>query len=100
MSLVGPQPHAVDHSEEYRKRIKGYMVRHKVLPGITGLAQVNGSRGEIGDLKGMQARVDWDLEYLGQWSPKLDVKILLLALAHWLRRDSWNRGDLAAARDA
>jgi putative colanic acid biosysnthesis UDP-glucose lipid carrier transferase len=77
MSLVGPRPHAVAHNEQYRKLIKGYMVRHKVLPGVTGWAQVNGYRGETAELGQMQARVDCDLEYLRRWSPLLDLRILL-----------------------
>jgi putative colanic acid biosynthesis UDP-glucose lipid carrier transferase len=77
MSLVGPRPHAVAHNEEYRKLIKGYMVRHKVLPGITGLAQVNGCRGETAHLDDMRARIEYDLDYLRHWSPALDVKIML-----------------------
>jgi len=76
MSLVGPRPHAVVHNEEYRGLIKGYMVRHKVLPGITGLAQVNGCRGETSRLEDMKARVEYDLEYLRRWSPSLDLRIL------------------------
>ena len=76
MSLVGPRPHAVAHNEEYRKLIKGYMVRHKVLPGITGLAQVNGCRGETSQLEEMEARVNFDLDYLRHWSPMLDIKII------------------------
>ena len=80
MSLVGPRPHAVAHNEEYRKLIKGYMVRHKVLPGITGLAQVNGCRGETTELKDMEARVNYDLDYLRYWTPMLDIKILLLTI--------------------
>ncbi len=80
MSLVGPRPHAVAHNEEYRKLIKGYMVRHKVLPGITGLAQVNGCRGETSQLHEMQARVNFDLDYLRYWTPMLDIKIILLTL--------------------
>jgi putative colanic acid biosynthesis UDP-glucose lipid carrier transferase len=85
MSLVGPRPHAVAHNEEYRKLIKGYMVRHKVLPGITGLAQVNGCRGETSQLAQMQARVDFDLDYLRHWSPMLDIKILLLTVVKVFR---------------
>jgi putative colanic acid biosynthesis UDP-glucose lipid carrier transferase len=77
MSLVGPRPHAVAHNEEYRKLIKGYMIRHKVPPGMTGLAQVNGCRGETAHLEDMQARVEYDLEYLRRWTPVLDLKILL-----------------------
>jgi putative colanic acid biosynthesis UDP-glucose lipid carrier transferase len=76
MSLVGPRPHAVAHNEEYRGLIKGYMVRHKVLPGITGLAQVNGCRGETSKLEDMKARIEYDLEYLRRWSPWLDIRIL------------------------
>lgn len=77
MSLVGPRPHAVAHNEQYRKLIKGYMLRHKVLPGITGLAQINGCRGETRDVAQMEARVQYDLEYLRKWSIFLDLKILL-----------------------
>jgi len=80
MSLVGPRPHAVAHNEQYRRLIKGYMMRHKVLPGITGLAQVNGCRGETRTLQEMEARVSYDLEYLRNWSPLLDLKILLLTV--------------------
>jgi putative colanic acid biosysnthesis UDP-glucose lipid carrier transferase len=87
MSLVGPRPHAVAHNEEYRKLIKGYMVRHKVLPGITGLAQVNGCRGETSKLEEMQARVNFDLDYLRHWSPMLDIKIILLTVVKIFRDD-------------
>jgi putative colanic acid biosynthesis UDP-glucose lipid carrier transferase len=87
MSLVGPRPHAVAHNEEYRKLIKGYMVRHKVLPGITGLAQVNGCRGETAQLEDMQARINYDLDYLRYWTPMLDIKILLLTAVKVFRDD-------------
>jgi putative colanic acid biosynthesis UDP-glucose lipid carrier transferase len=84
MSLVGPRPHAVAHNEMYRKLINGYMVRHKVLPGITGLAQVNGLRGETKTLEQMEARVRCDLEYLRNWSVGLDLRILAkTALRVW-----------------
>lgn len=76
MSVVGPRPHAVAHNEIYRKLIKGYMVRHKVKPGITGWAQVNGCRGETDRLEKMQARIDYDLAYLRHWSLKLDLMIV------------------------
>lgn len=85
MSLVGPRPHAVAHNEEYRKLIKGYMVRHKVPPGMTGLAQINGCRGETSRIEEMQARVNYDLEYLRRWTPLLDFKILLLTAVRLLR---------------
>jgi putative colanic acid biosysnthesis UDP-glucose lipid carrier transferase len=77
MSLVGPRPHAIAHNEEYRKVIKGYMVRHKVLPGMTGLAQVSGCRGETRTVEDMQARIEYDLDYLRRWSPRLDLKIIV-----------------------
>lgn len=82
MSVVGPRPHAVAHNEEYRKLIKGYMVRHKVKPGITGWAQVNGFRGETDTLEKMEQRVHYDLEYLRNWSPRLDM--LIVAKTIWL----------------
>jgi len=87
MSLVGPRPHAVAHNEEYRKLIKGYMMRHKVLPGITGLAQVNGCRGETSQLEEMEARVNYDLDYLRRWTPLLDIKIILLTAVKVFRDD-------------
>lgn len=87
MSLVGPRPHAIAHNEEYRKLIKGYMVRHKVLPGITGLAQVNGCRGETTQLEDMEARVNFDLDYLRHWTPMLDIKIILLTIVRIFRDD-------------
>ncbi len=77
MSVVGPRPHAVAHNELYRKLIKGYMVRHKVKPGITGWAQVNGLRGETATLDKMKARVEFDLAYLRNWSLQLDLRIVL-----------------------
>jgi len=80
MSIVGPRPHAVSHNEFYRKQIPGYMLRHKVKPGITGWAQVNGWRGETDTLEKMQKRVEHDLSYLNHWSIWLDLKIILLTL--------------------
>ena len=80
MSVVGPRPHAVAHNEEYRRLIQGYMLRHKVKPGITGLAQVNGWRGETDTLDKMQKRVECDLQYIQKWSLWLDLKIVWLTL--------------------
>jgi putative colanic acid biosynthesis UDP-glucose lipid carrier transferase len=77
MSVVGPRPHAVAHNELYRKLIKGYMVRHKVRPGISGWAQVNGYRGETNTLDKMQGRIYYDLDYLRNWSLRLDIHIIL-----------------------
>ena len=76
MSIVGPRPHAVAHNEEYRKLIKAYMVRHKVKPGITGWAQVHGLRGETDTIEKMQQRVEYDLEYLRNWSLGMDLQII------------------------
>jgi putative colanic acid biosynthesis UDP-glucose lipid carrier transferase len=81
MSLVGPRPHAIAHNELYRKLINGYMIRHKVRPGITGFAQVSGLRGETETLEKMSERVRYDLEYLRNWSPWLDIKILFKTLS-------------------
>ena len=77
MSVVGPRPHAVAHNEQYRPIIKAYMVRHKVKPGITGWAQVNGHRGETDTIEKMQARIEYDLAYLRNWSLGLDLRIIL-----------------------
>jgi putative colanic acid biosysnthesis UDP-glucose lipid carrier transferase len=77
MSIVGPRPHAVAHNELYRPLIKSYMVRHKVKPGITGWAQVNGFRGETDSLEKMEARIRCDLDYLRNWSLRLDLYIIL-----------------------
>jgi putative colanic acid biosynthesis UDP-glucose lipid carrier transferase len=85
MSMVGPRPHAVAHNEMYRHLIKGYMVRHKVPPGITGLAQVNGCRGETSKLEDMRRRIEYDLDYLRHWSPMLDVKIIAKTFLQVLR---------------
>jgi putative colanic acid biosysnthesis UDP-glucose lipid carrier transferase len=77
MSLVGPRPHATAHNEEFRTRVAGYMLRHKVKPGITGLAQVNGWRGATDSPVKLQKRTECDLRYIREWSLALDMKILL-----------------------
>ncbi len=76
MSLVGPRPHAVAHNEFYRNKVSGYMGRHKIRPGITGWAQVNGCRGETAKIGDMEERVRYDLEYIRNWSVPLDIRIL------------------------
>jgi putative colanic acid biosynthesis UDP-glucose lipid carrier transferase len=76
MSIVGPRPHAVAHNELYRKLVKSYMVRHKVKPGITGWAQVNGLRGETDTVDKMKARIEYDLDYMRHWSLSLDLRII------------------------
>jgi putative colanic acid biosysnthesis UDP-glucose lipid carrier transferase len=85
MSVVGPRPHAIAHNEMYRKLIPGYMIRHKVKPGITGWAQVNGSRGETDTLEKMRARIEYDLGYLRNWSLQLDLQIVLKTVLVVLR---------------
>ncbi|GAA0542509.1 MAG: undecaprenyl-phosphate glucose phosphotransferase [Alteromonadaceae bacterium] len=76
MSVVGPRPHAVAHNEEYRKQVAFYMLRHKVRPGITGWAQINGWRGETDTLEKMEMRVKYDLDYIRNWSLLFDVSIV------------------------
>ncbi len=87
MSIVGPRPHAVAHNEQYRKLIKGYMVRHKVRPGITGWAQVNGFRGETDSLDKMEGRIRYDLDYLRNWSIALDLYIVYRTVRLVLKDD-------------
>ena len=77
MSLVGPRPHAIQHNEYYRKLITGYMQRHSKLPGMTGLAQINGARGETSNIENMKLRINYDLEYNNNWSLMKDFEILL-----------------------
>lgn len=88
MSIVGPRPHAVAHNEQYRRLIRGYMLRHKVKPGITGWAQINGWRGETDTLEKMQKRVEFDMEYLQNWSLWLDLKIVALTAIRGFFRSS------------
>ncbi|HBS6571998.1 TPA: undecaprenyl-phosphate glucose phosphotransferase [Klebsiella pneumoniae] len=80
MSVVGPRPHAVAHNEQYRALIQGYMLRHKVKPGITGLAQINGWRGETDTLEKMEKRIEYDLLYIRGWSIWLYLKIIFLTV--------------------
>jgi putative colanic acid biosysnthesis UDP-glucose lipid carrier transferase len=77
MSIVGPRPHAIAHNEAYRKLIDGYMLRHRVKPGITGWAQINGHRGETDTLEKMKRRLKCDLNYINHWSLALDLQIIL-----------------------
>lgn len=81
MSLVGPRPHATAHNEEYRKVIQGYMLRHKIKPGITGLAQVRGWRGETDTLEKMERRIECDHEYIRTWSIWNDIRILVQTIS-------------------
>jgi putative colanic acid biosynthesis UDP-glucose lipid carrier transferase len=78
MSLIGPRPHALVHNEQFAALIDDYLGRHRVQPGITGWAQVNGLRGETDTLAKMQRRVEYDLAYIDRWSVMLDLRILFL----------------------
>jgi putative colanic acid biosynthesis UDP-glucose lipid carrier transferase len=85
MSLVGPRPHASIHNEKYARLIDGYLGRHRVKPGITGWAQVNGLRGGIDSIEEMKRRLEHDRYYVANWSLLLDIKILLMTLPAVLR---------------
>jgi putative colanic acid biosynthesis UDP-glucose lipid carrier transferase len=87
MSVVGPRPHTVAHNELYRKAVRRYMLRHKVKPGVTGLAQVSGLRGETANIERMEERIRYDLEYIRNWSPLLDLKIIFLTVWTMVRGD-------------
>jgi len=80
MSIVGPRPHALEHNEHYKELVDKYMLRHKVKPGITGWAQINGYRGETDTLEKMAKRVEYDLDYIENWSLGLDLKIIALTV--------------------
>ncbi len=80
MSIVGPRPHAIAHNELYRSKIKGYMLRHNVKPGITGLAQIRGFRGETDTIVKMENRIRADLEYIHYWSVWMDMEIIFMTL--------------------
>ncbi|WJG23668.1 undecaprenyl-phosphate glucose phosphotransferase [Vibrio furnissii] len=80
MSIVGPRPHAVAHNEQYRKIVDNYMIRHKIKPGITGWAQINGYRGETETVDKMEKRVRYDIQYMQNWSLWLDIKIIFLTV--------------------
>ena len=88
MSLVGPRPHAIEHNAEYSKRINAYLARHRIKPGITGLAQINGFRGETDTLDKMERRVDYDIQYINNWSFWLDMDILLKTIPALIRNDA------------
>ena len=89
MSLVGPRPHAIAHNEYYSEKVNAYLARHRIKPGMTGLAQIRGHRGETDSVEKMQKRVESDLEYINNWSPWLDLKILLLTPFALLSRNAY-----------
>ncbi len=80
MSIVGPRPHAVSHNEQYRKIVDNYMVRHKVKPGITGLAQISGYRGETDTVDKMAKRIQYDISYIQNWTVFYDFKIIYITI--------------------
>jgi putative colanic acid biosynthesis UDP-glucose lipid carrier transferase len=88
MSIVGPRPHAVEHNQYYRTQIDSYMQRHRVKPGITGWAQINGFRGATETIEKMRKRVDYDLYYIKHWSLWLDVKIIIRTIIHGFRSEN------------
>ena len=87
MSVIGPRPHAVQHSIESKMQIDNYLLRHLVKPGITGWAQVNGYRGETSDIFMMQKRVEFDIWYIENWSPWLDLKVIIMTLYSMIKGD-------------
>ena len=89
MSMVGPRPHAIEHNSLYDQRISAYMTRHRIKPGITGLAQISGCRGETDTLEKMQKRVEYDMQYINNWSFWLDLKILLKTIPALLRDEAY-----------
>ena len=80
MSLCGPRPHMLKHTEEYSKLIEQYMIRHFLKPGVTGWAQINGYRGETSDPVLMEKRVEHDIWYMENWSLMLDIRIIFLTI--------------------
>jgi len=89
MSMVGPRPHAIEHNTDYDQRIRSYMTRHRIKPGITGLAQINGYRGETDTLEKMKKRVEYDMQYINNWSFWLDLKILVETIPALLRDEAY-----------
>ena len=89
MSLVGPRPHAIEHNTDYDKRIRAYMTRHRIKPGITGLAQIHGYRGETATLDKMKKRVEYDMQYINNWSFWLDIEILIKTIPALLRDEAY-----------
>ena len=87
MSIVGPRPHMLKHTEDYSKLLRQYMVRQFLKPGITGWAQVNGLRGEIKDDEQLRQRIEHDIWYMENWSLLLDVKIMFLTVFNTIRGD-------------
>ena len=83
------RPHAIQHNTDYDQRIRAYMTRHRIKPGITGLAQVNGYRGETDTLEKMKKRVEFDMQYINNWSFWLDIEILLKTVPALFRDEAY-----------
>ena len=90
MSVVGPRPHAIEHNEIYKEVIDRYMLRHRVKPGITGWAQINGFRGQTDTVEKMRKRIEFDIFYIRNWSFRLDLHIILRTALHgWTGREAF-----------
>ena len=85
MSVVGPRPHMLKHTEQYSSLLSDYLVRHYSKPGITGWAQINGYRGETKELKDMKQRVKFDIYYIENWNFLLDLKIIFLTVYNMIK---------------
>jgi lipopolysaccharide/colanic/teichoic acid biosynthesis glycosyltransferase len=85
MSVVGPRPHMLKHTEDYRQRVSKFLVRHFAKPGITGWAQVNGFRGETKQVSDMEKRVEADIWYVENWSLLLDLRIIFKTILNMIR---------------
>ena len=88
MSIVGPRPHMLKHTDEFTEMVDGYMLRHQVKPGVTGWSQVNGYRGEIRKVEDIQNRVKFDLWYIDNWSFLLDLRIIFKTMSLCFGNDS------------
>ena len=87
MSIVGPRPHMIKHTEQYSEIIKKYMVRQLVKPGITGAAQIRGFRGETKEIEEMEGRVKWDVWYIENWTFFLDINIIIRTVINFIKGD-------------
>ena len=87
MSIVGPRPHMLKHTEQYSELIKKYMVRQLVKPGITGVAQIKGYRGETKEIRQMEGRVKWDVWYIENWTFFLDINVILKTVFNFIKGD-------------
>lgn len=87
MSVIGPRPHMLKHTDDYKEIVNKFMIRHTVKPGITGYAQVQGHRGEIKKVEDIKGRIRFDITYIENWSLGLDFKIIFLTVFNLMKRD-------------